>query len=75
MNTSTKPLADLVEALPADLQNEVRDFIEFLLHKRQRPPATHSALDVLAASSGGRAFRSAAEVKVYLDEERDSWER
>lgn len=75
MDTSTKPLPDLVQELPADMQREVRDFVEFLLEKRQRTTPLQSALDVLAASPGQRAFRSAAEVKAYLDEERDSWDR
>ncbi|MBI1878728.1 MAG: DUF2281 domain-containing protein [Chloroflexi bacterium] len=31
-----KPLAELVQELPPDVQAEVRDFVEFLLAKRQR---------------------------------------
>src|SRR5689334_1577918 len=40
MTTTGKPLAELVEELPPDLQIEVRDFVEFLLQKRRRvePP-------------------------------------
>ena len=75
MDTLVKPLPELVQDLPPDLQREVRDFVEFLLHKQQRTSSTLSALDVLAASPGHRAFQSAAEVAAYLAEERNSWDR
>ncbi len=31
-----KPLEELVKELPPDIMTEVRDFIEFLLHKREQ---------------------------------------
>jgi len=36
MSAATKPLAELVQDLPPDVQAEVRDFVEFLLVKRAR---------------------------------------
>lgn len=39
MSTATKPLFELVQELPPDVQAEVRDFVEFLLVKRARTPA------------------------------------
>lgn len=34
---STKSLEDLIQDLPPELRIEVRDFVEFLLTKRERP--------------------------------------
>ncbi|MBA3945728.1 MAG: DUF2281 domain-containing protein [Herpetosiphonaceae bacterium] len=39
MSAATKPLIELVQELPPDIQAEVRDFVEFLLVKRARTPA------------------------------------
>jgi hypothetical protein len=36
MSTATKPLRELIEELPPDLHDDVRDFVEFLLTKRER---------------------------------------
>jgi hypothetical protein len=33
-----QPLEELVKELPLDLQDDVRDFVEFLLEKRVRKP-------------------------------------
>ena len=35
----------------------------------------YAALDVLRQTSGGRLFRSAADVSAHLAEERDTWDR
>ena len=37
MNAATKPLEELIQELPPVLRAEVRDFVEFLLIKRERP--------------------------------------
>lgn len=37
IDTATKPLEELVRELPLSLRLEVRDFVEFLLAKRQTP--------------------------------------
>jgi hypothetical protein len=36
MSIATKPLVDLIQELPPVLRAEVRDFVEFLLTKRER---------------------------------------
>jgi hypothetical protein len=36
MQAQTKPLEELVEELPPDCKEEVRDFVEFLLERRGR---------------------------------------
>ena len=36
MSTATKPLEELIQELPPALRAEVRDFVEFLLIKRER---------------------------------------
>lgn len=37
MSMATRPLEDLIQDLPANLRGEVRDFVEFLLTRRNRP--------------------------------------
>ena len=39
MSTQSKPLDELVRELSPDSQAEVREFVEFLLRKRDRKPA------------------------------------
>jgi hypothetical protein len=36
MHTATRPLEELIQELPPVLRAEVRDFVEFLLTKRDR---------------------------------------
>ena len=38
MQTTTRPLTELVQDLPVSVQQEVRDFVEFLLAKHGREP-------------------------------------
>lgn len=35
---AARPLSELVEELPPDVQQEVRDFVEFLISKHSRTP-------------------------------------
>lgn len=63
MNTSTKPLAELVEELPPDAQAEVRDFIEALLTKRERKPAGKLRQDWAGALRDVRDQYSALELQ------------
>lgn len=39
INSRSKPLIELVKELPSEFQEEVRDFVEFLLEKRVRKPS------------------------------------
>jgi len=45
MREQTKPLAELIEDLPPEIEKEVEDFIEFLLEKRVRKPKATFRLD------------------------------
>jgi len=38
MKEQPKPLEELVKELPPEVEEEVRDFVEFLLQKRERKP-------------------------------------
>lgn len=44
MRKRTKPLDDLVKELTPEMEDEVRDFVEFLLKKR--PPKPKAKLDL-----------------------------
>lgn len=48
VRTITKPLQELVQELPPEMQAEVRDFVEFLLAKRR-----HGAYKVLRQDWAG----------------------
>jgi hypothetical protein len=45
MQNPSQPLEDMVRDLPLELQEEVRDFIEFLLEKRVRKPQAKLRLE------------------------------
>lgn len=38
MKEQSKPLQELIKELPPEFQEEVKDFVEFLLEKRRRKP-------------------------------------
>lgn len=45
MKAQTKPLEEVIQALPLEIQEEVRDFIEFLLERRSRRPKAQLQLN------------------------------
>lgn len=45
MSSEQKTIEEMVRELPADLQQEVRDFIEFLMEKRVNKPQQPFKLD------------------------------
>ena len=45
MREQTKPLAELIKGLPPEIEEEVKDFVEFLLEKRVRKPKGTLELD------------------------------
>lgn len=45
MSIATKPLEELIQELPPVLRTEVRDFVEFLLVKRDRLGQRHLRQD------------------------------
>ncbi|HEY3227628.1 MAG TPA: DUF2281 domain-containing protein [Roseiflexaceae bacterium] len=50
ITTTEKPLADLVRDLPPDLEAEIRNFVEFLIEKRQS--AERAELERRAIANG-----------------------
>ena len=48
---TVRPLEELVKELPPDMLNEVRDFVEFLLTKRERRRGSPSRQDWAGALS------------------------
>jgi hypothetical protein len=44
-----QPLEEMVKNLPLEIQEEVRDFVEFLLEKRVRKPKAKLRLDWIGA--------------------------
>jgi len=45
MHKPSQPLEEMVKNLPSEIQDEVRDFIEFLLEKRVRKPQAKLGLE------------------------------
>jgi hypothetical protein len=45
MQQQNRTLEEMVKQLPPEMQDEVRDFIEFLLEKRMRKPKAELKLD------------------------------
>ena len=45
MQKSSQPLEEMVKNLPLEIQEEVRDFVEFLLEKRIRKPQAKLRLE------------------------------
>ena len=66
MNTRVKPLQELVQDLPPEVRSEVRDFVEFLLTKRE-----HRAKKVLHQAWAG-ALRDYREQYTSLELERQA---
>lgn len=75
MTIAERQILELMTKLPPIAQAELFDFAEFLLHKHGQVEQMVSALDILAEPLTETGFRTADEVRDYLNEERDSWER
>lgn len=75
MTTTERQIIELLTKLPPTAQAELFDFAEFLLHKHGLIESSVSAVDILAEPLTETSFRTADEVRDYLNEERDSWER
>lgn len=63
MKQQTKPIEDLVKALPVDMQDEVRDFVEFLLEKHAPRRKTKPKLDWRGALRDLRGQYTAVELQ------------
>lgn len=70
MTTTKHQIIELLTQLPPTAQAELFDFAEFLLHKHRKVEATASALDILAEPLVETSFRTADEIRDYLNEER-----
>ena len=75
MTTAERQFLELITRLPPNAQSELFDFAEFLLHKHGQVGPSVSAIDILDEPLTETSFRTADEVRDYLNEERDSWER
>ncbi|MGB3683823.1 MAG: DUF2281 domain-containing protein [Rubrobacteraceae bacterium] len=60
---ATRPLSELVEELPPDVQQEVRDFVEFLISKHSRTPGKELSQDWAGALRDYRDQYSALELQ------------
>jgi hypothetical protein len=63
MSESTKPLAELIENLPPEIEEEVRDFVEFLLERRVRKPGKKLRQDWAGALKDYRAQYTSLELQ------------
>ncbi|NJM06831.1 DUF2281 domain-containing protein [Candidatus Gracilibacteria bacterium] len=75
MTTAERHIMQLVEKLPPSAQAELLDFAEFLVEKHGKSKLHLSVMDILSEPLNETGFQNAAEVKAYLGEERDAWER
>ncbi len=62
MSESTKPLAELIENLPPEIEEEVKDFVEFLLERRMRKPGKKLRQDWAGALKDYRAQYTSLEL-------------
>ena len=72
---NSKPLEELVKGLPPQIQDEVRDFVEFLLAKRQRPPGRRLRQDWAGALRDYRDQYSSLELQKKALEWRGEFRR
>lgn len=60
---AARTLSELVEELPPDVQQEVRDFVEFLISKHGRTPGKKLRQDWAGALQGYRGEYSALDLQ------------
>jgi len=65
---AAKELKELIDQLPPGLQQEVQDFVEFLLEKRARKPKRKSQFDWARALRDLRDHYSSVEVQHKIAE-------
>jgi hypothetical protein len=63
MSEPTKPLAELIENLPPEIEEEVKDFVEFLLERRVRKPGKKLRQDWAGALKDYRAQYTSLELQ------------
>ena len=72
MSAATKPLDELVQELPPDMQAEVRDFVEFLLNKHRRKSSKKLRQDWAGALRNVRDHYTSLELQQKALDWRDS---
>jgi hypothetical protein len=68
MSESTKPLVELIENLPPEIEEEVKDFVEFLLERRVRKPGKKLRQDWAGALKDYRAQYTSLELQKRASE-------
>jgi hypothetical protein len=63
MEEQTRSIEEMVQLLPVEIQDQVRDFIEFLLEKRSRKPEAKLKLDWRGALRDLREQYTAVELQ------------
>jgi hypothetical protein len=63
MEEQMRSIEEMVQLLPVEIQDQVRDFIEFLLEKRARKPEAKLRLDWRGALSNLREQYTAVELQ------------
>lgn len=71
--TTTVQAGGRIEVSAADLPTG--QSVEVTIRPTNGHPPRRSVLDILAEASGGRVFKSAADVDRYIRAERDAWDR
>ena len=68
MKEQPKPLEELVRELPTEVEEEVRDFVEFLLQKKERKPRGKPQFDWAGALRDLRDRYSSVELQHKIAE-------
>jgi len=63
MGEATRPLAELIEDLPPEIEQEVKDFVEFLLERRIRKPGIRLRQDWAGALKDYRGQYTSLELQ------------
>jgi hypothetical protein len=63
MREATRPLAELIEDLPPEIEQEVKDFVEFLLERRIRKPGIRLRQDWAGALKDYRGQYTSLELQ------------
>ena len=63
MREQTRPLVEMVKELPPEIEEEVRDFVEFLLERRIRKPGKRLRQDWAGALKDYRSEYTSLELQ------------
>jgi mRNA-degrading endonuclease RelE of RelBE toxin-antitoxin system len=68
MREVTKPLVEMVKELPPEIEQEVKDFVEFLLERRMRKPGKKLRQDWAGALKDYRTQYTSLELQKKASE-------